>query len=139
MPLAGVQLTIQQALALCYVMGWRRTDLTTAVALMFAESGRYTKAWHDNLREDGSVASTDRGLYQINDKAHPALSDEAAYNGVANTMYAFALWERNGFAPWAAYNSGAWLKYRREARLARLRYWSWRRLRSTIVETVDGL
>jgi hypothetical protein len=139
MPLAGTRLTIEQALALCSVMGWTGTNLTTAVAVMTGESGRYTKAWHDNLAPDGSIMSTDRGLFQVNDAAHPNLSDLDAYNGVENTRYSHKLWVSQGFGPWAAFNSGAWRKFRTEVRVIRLTHpWRWRRLKSTIVDVVDN-
>jgi len=112
MPLAGVQLTIRGALALCYVAGFRGERLTTAVAIMCAESRRYIEAWHDNLAGDGTVASTDRGLFQINNKAHPTLSDKEAYNPKNNAVYAAQI-SNNGanFSPWAAYDNNAHLKF----------------------------
>lgn len=140
MPLAGVQLTIQQGLALCYNRGWRRRDLTKAVAVMTAESGRYTEAWHDNLSADGSrILSTDRGIFQLNDVAQARIDDAHAYDGVYNTMYAFKLWQANGFTPWAAFNSGRWMLYAVQVATIRLGFkWSWRRLRPTIDEVVHG-
>ncbi len=107
MPLAGEQLTYKQALALCWVVGYRKEALTTAVAVMCAESGRYVGAYHVN--DDGS---TDRGLFQINDRFHTSLSDEEAYQAKPNAAYAFDL-SKGGlnWSPWAAYNSGAHLKF----------------------------
>jgi hypothetical protein len=140
MPLAGTQLTIEQALALCNVRGWSGTDLTTAVAVMTAESGRFTGAWHDNLDPAGVIVSTDRGLFQVNDVAHPDLSDVRAYDGVKNAAYSYLLWSANGWAPWAAYNSGAWEKFRSDIRRVRLTHpWRWRRLKATIDEVVSAL
>jgi hypothetical protein len=134
-----MQLTIEQTLALCWNRGWRVPDLTTAVAVMTAESGRYTEAWHDNLDPAGEVVSTDRGLFQINDKSHPELSDAKAYDGVQNAIYAYSLWSTHGWTPWAAFNSGAWLKYRTQVRLVRLTHpYRWRKLRATIDEVVSG-
>lgn len=100
------------ALALCHHVGFRKTALNTAVAVMCAESGRYVGAWHDNLNEDGSVASTDRGLFQINNHWHPDLSDADAYCAIPNAAYAFGMSnEGANFTPWAAYNSGSYLKF----------------------------
>lgn len=105
MPLAGVQLSIKQALALCYEVGFRRFALTVAVATMTAESGRYTEAYHVN--DNGSI---DRGLFQIN-TLHP-LTDAEAFNPRRNAEYAAQLSQLGAdFTPWAAYNSGAYLKY----------------------------
>lgn len=107
MPLDGEQLSIKQALALCYVAGWRTgAGLDVAVAVMWAESGRWTKAYHVN--DDGSI---DRGLFQINDRAHPSVSDADAYDPKLNALYAWVLHRSNGWQPWAAYNSGAYKKF----------------------------
>jgi len=115
MPLEGEQLTYGWALALDYYVGWRGEDLRTSVALMCAESARYTLAWHENLSEDGTVVtSTDWGLFQINDKAHPDFELPEGYrNVIANATYAHQLWKDHGrsFNPWAAYNSGAHEKF----------------------------
>lgn len=110
--LEGEQLTLKWALALGYSVGWRGRALTTAVAVMTAESGRYTRAWHENVGDDGVVASIDRGLYQLNDKAHPSMSEAAAYHPVRNAEYAYRL--SNGGAnwtPWYAWVNGAHRKY----------------------------
>lgn len=66
--LEGEQLTIKWALALCYFVGFRGVRLVSAVALMSAESVRWTRAWNKNYdSETGALKSTDRGLFQIND------------------------------------------------------------------------
>lgn len=111
MPLAGRQLTYGWALATCYYVGWRGKDLRDAVALMCAESARYEKAYHENF-EGSAQMSTDRGLFQINDKWHQDISDEDAYNGLKNAAYAFGMWRASkGFSPWMAYESGAYQKF----------------------------
>jgi len=111
MPLAGEQLSIKEALALCHVVGFRGPKLIDAVAVMCAESGRYTEAWHDNTDENGNVLSTDRGLYQIN-TIHAGVSDDEAYDPKQNAAFAFQL-SKGGedFSPWMAYNSGAHEKF----------------------------
>jgi malate synthase len=128
MPSAGRQITTYEALALCYAVGFRSGNLTTAVALMAAESARFTGAWHVNY--PGSLQeSTDRGLFQINDKWHQDLSDSDAYDPVKNAAYAFKMSSGRWFTPWAAYNSGAYKQNVRSVRLAKVtRPWRWRRL-----------
>lgn len=112
MPLAGEQLSIKEALALCNVVGFEPKDLDVAVAVMTAESGRFTKAWHDNLDAAGMKTSTDRGLYQLNDRFHPGVSDEEAYDPKANAAYAFQLSSQGkDWTPWMAFTSGAHEKY----------------------------
>lgn len=111
MPLAGEQLTLKEALALCWVVGFRGPHLIDAVAVMCAESGRYTLAWHDNLDANDEVTSVDRGLFQIN-TIHASLSDAEAYDPLQNAAFAFQLSEQGtDFSPWAAYNSGAHEKF----------------------------
>lgn len=116
MPVTGSQIQIKWCLALCHHAGFPAKHLATAVAVMWAESGRYPMAWNENTRTlpDGSleVVSTDRGLFQINDRAHPNLSDEEAYNPLDNVSYAAGL-SRNGanWSPWVAHDSGAYLKF----------------------------
>lgn len=111
MPLAGEQLTIKEALALCHVVGFDPRDLDVAVAVMTAESGRYTEAWHDNLVE-GQVASTDRGLFQINSVHDSQISPDEAFMPKPNAIYAYQLSKGgDNWTPWAAYNSGAHEKF----------------------------
>lgn len=110
MPLAGEELTLKESLALCHVAGFDPKDLDVAVAVMCAESGRWTRAWHDNLRADGSVASTDYGLYQIN-TVHGDDPDRW-YDPTRNAEFAFQLSKKGSdWSPWAAYNSGAHEKF----------------------------
>lgn len=112
MPLAGRKLSIGWALALNHHVGFRGHELTVATALMTAESGRYTQAWHDNVDEaTGNVTSIDRGLFQINDRWHPDLSDAEAYQPIPNARYAFKMSSGKYFVPWMAYNSGAYKRY----------------------------
>lgn len=112
--LEGRQLSVGWALALCQHVGFRGKNLTNAVALMTAESGRYTRAWHENLITTNGgpsyVDSVDHGLFQINDKWHPDL--ENANDPVSNASYAFDMSSGGEhFGAWAAYDSGAYKKY----------------------------
>jgi len=111
MPLAGRQLSIGWALALCHHVGFRGHELSIAVALMTAESGRFIGAWHDNIDESGEITSTDRGLFQINDKWHPGLADEDAYQAIPNAAYAYFMSSGQFFGPWMAYVNKAHEKY----------------------------
>ena len=112
MPLAGRQLTWDSALARCYEAGWRGKPLVQAVALMCAESGRYTQAYHVNF-PGSTQESTDRGLFQINDKAHPDLPIEDAFKVHANVGFAHRLYMDSDktFRAWAAFNSGAYERF----------------------------
>jgi hypothetical protein len=109
-PLAGRQLSIGWALALCQHVGFRGKNLTIAVALMTAESGRFTEAWHENFPGSAQM-SVDRGLFQINDHYHTDLSEADAFNAVANARYAFKMSSGQYFTAWMAYVNGAHTKY----------------------------
>lgn len=108
--LAGRKLSIGWALALCYHVGFRDKNLLHAVALMCAESGRYTAAWHENII-DGEVDSVDHGLFQVNDKWHPSLKEEEWFKAIPNAAYAHEISSGQYFKAWAAYNSGAYKKF----------------------------
>lgn len=118
MPLAGKQLTFGWALALCYDVGWTRKDnLITAVAVMCAESARYPDSWHENYigvpPDELQLVSTDWGLFQINDKAHPEIEVPEILNPIQNAQKAYEIFRGRGkkFTAWAAYNSGAYEKF----------------------------
>jgi hypothetical protein len=105
-------LSIKWSLALCHHARFRGERLISAVALMWAESGRYPEAWHQNTDDDGKVTSTDRGLFQINDKWHPALTDAEAYKPIPNAEYASKISHRGQhFGPWAAYPGPRYLAF----------------------------
>jgi len=124
LPLAGTQLTFGWALALCYYVGWRGHDLETAVAVMCAESARYPDSWHDNYigvpPDELQLVSTDWGLFQINDLAHKL---ELPYHleEIPNATYAHNIYKDHGksFNAWAAYNSGAYMKFLPSVQAAR--------------------
>jgi hypothetical protein len=112
------QLSLKWALALGYWAGFRGKRLVSAVTLMWAESGRHPGAWNENLDDDGNVSSTDRGLFQINDRFHPTLKGDnttrtgPAYEVMPNAMYASDLSNRGEvFGAWAAYGGTRYLAF----------------------------
>lgn len=108
----GDLLTYHWALALAHHCGFRGQRLVTGVAVMTAESGRWTKAWHKNLDDDGVVTSIDRGLWQINSKFHPSIVWPDVYDPVANTTYAAKISNKGRYyKPWAAFTSGAYKQF----------------------------
>jgi hypothetical protein len=117
MPLAGEQLTIKEGLALCKVVGFKDQKLVTAVAVMTAESGRWTGAWHDNIGDDGTVVSVDRGLFQIN-SIHQIPGDP--YDPVINATFAAELSQGGeNWSAWAAFNSGVYERFVEGVRVVR--------------------
>lgn len=90
----------QAALAAGFAAG---TPATTAVAVALAESGGNTTA--RNRNSDGSV---DRGLWQINSKWHPEVSDAQADNPATAAQAAFRIsGSGRNWRPWAAFTRGA--------------------------------
>lgn len=102
----GPHLLPREIAKLTYEAGWKDAEkLLIAVSVCIAESNGYVRARHNNA--DGSI---DRGLWQINNLAHPGVSDSEADNPVWATRYARQLYESRGhtFNAWAAYTNGAW-------------------------------
>jgi len=84
------------------VGGWRGRQLVQAVQVVLGESGGNPKA--RNVNKNGSI---DRGLWQINNKYHPAVSDAQADDPVLATKYARKLYNSRGWAPWYGRSSYA--------------------------------
>jgi lysozyme-like protein len=77
--------------------------LRDALAVVFAESGGNCSARHKN--HNGSI---DRGLFQINDRAHPDVTDTCAYDCLCNAQAAYRI--SNGgtnWHPWATWPAAA--------------------------------
>lgn len=78
--------------------------LVVAVAVVLAESGG--KLCSKNTNTNGSH---DRGIFQINDHAHPDVSDDCAYNPFCAAPKALAISSGGtNWTPWSAYNSRAY-------------------------------
>ena len=89
-------------------------DPDTAVAVEWAEAGGDTDAKHVNA--DGSI---DRGLWQINSRFHPEVSDAQAFDAHASTDAAYRIsFGGTVFTPWAVYRNTAYLQYLDSARAA---------------------
>lgn len=90
------------------------TSQLDGLAIIAAESGRDPNAKHVNT--DGS---TDRGLWQINDKAHPDVSDATAYDPVLSTHAALSI-SKDGsdYGPWSTFTGGAYKAHLEAARVA---------------------
>jgi Lysozyme like domain len=84
----------------------------TALAIVLAESGGNTHARHVN--SDGSV---DRGLFQINDRAHPDVPDSCAYSPPCAASAAKKISKNwTDFSPWTTYTSGAYRRFLDQAK-----------------------
>lgn len=90
------------------------TSQLHGVAIIAAESGRNPDARHVNT--DGSV---DRGLWQINDKAHPGIPDLCAYDPVCATKQALHISSGGSdYTAWSTWTNGAYEKHLEAARVA---------------------
>lgn len=86
--------------------GFTGEGLRWAVAVALAESGGNTTARHVN--GSGRTASVDRGLWQINTRWHPEVTDAQAYDpaGAAKAAYAISKAGRD-WHEWSTYTNGA--------------------------------
>lgn len=118
MALAGERLSPRAIARLCWDAGWRDENLITAVCIVLQESAGFTEATHEN--NDGSM---DNGLWQINNKAHPNVTQAVAFDPAAATKVARALYKDQKFRPWAAYTTGAYMKHRDRATRGMVNMW----------------
>lgn len=111
------ELTPVQIAVVAYRAGFtEETALTRAVAVALAESGGNTLAV--NINTD-STRSRDRGLWQINDRWHPEVSDAAAFDPAQAAAATYRI--SNGgksWSPWATWTNGSATAQLGRARLA---------------------
>lgn len=87
-------------------------QIVVAIAVAMAESGCTPGA--KNVNGGGSI---DRGLWQMNSRWHPEVSDRCAYQIQCNANAAWTVSSHGGsWSPWSAYNNGSWKVYLGEAR-----------------------
>lgn len=96
-------LTAQQIAGYAQAAGFTGQGLTWAVAVALAESGGNAAAQHTNT--NGSV---DRGLWQINSRAHPEVSSAQAFDPAQAARAAFTI-SKGGtsWTPWTTAKNGA--------------------------------
>ncbi len=96
--------------------GFANRDI--AIAVILAESGGDPLA-----RNTDSPTSIDRGLWQINSKWHPQVSDECAFDPVCSTREAKRISSGGAdFSQWTAFTKGTYAQFlpRAQAALAAL-------------------
>lgn len=106
--------------------GWSSTEARSiGVAICRAESSLDDQATGYNYKKDAAgnyvldsngqriILSRDRGLFQINDKFHPACTDEMAYDPIQNIAYARKVYVDRSFTwnPWSTFTNGAYKQY----------------------------
>jgi len=87
---------------------WEQYKVMYAIAM--AESRFRPNA--TNVNKNGSI---DRGIFQVNDKFHPKLTNDLAFSFKENIDYAIKLMKRSGFTPWSAFKNGSYVKFLAEA------------------------
>ena len=106
-------LSMQQVASLWKQNGGSSSSCPTAVAVAWAESRGNPKATGRN------PGSYDRGLWQINSKWHPDVSDSCAYNAACNARNAVRISSGGTrWSPWATYNHGRHRQFMGQAKSA---------------------
>lgn len=108
-------LTPQQVAGYAKAAGFPASEIATATAVAFAESGGNPSASHRNTN-----GSTDYGLWQINTIHGSLLNQGDRNNPMDNAKMAYTVWQRAGgkWSPWATYNSQRYRTYLPQATLA---------------------
>lgn len=128
-PPVGGRYSAQNLARVAQMAGFPRKALVTAVAVALAESGGNPHARCNNYRTpSGRIScgklgpwtlSTDHGLWEINDKAHPWSARQNMDDPLANARAALRI--SNGgrsWRPWSTYVNGSWLRHLTAARRA---------------------
>ena len=93
--LHAAKLSDNEIARLLFAQGWRGDDLETAIRIVLGESGGNPRAVNVNANK-----TVDRGLWQFNDRAFPALSTADAYNPEKATAFAWSVYQKQrGFRP----------------------------------------
>lgn len=79
-------------------------DCATALSIVDAENGLWTC---DRISAPNSNGTIDRGLWQLNSRYHPFISD--CYKNTDRAYEVYTAWK--GFEAWSTYNSGKYKKY----------------------------
>jgi hypothetical protein len=95
-------------------------NLETATAVCVAESGGNPRIYYCDSHGNKGVYPPvycpgglyDRGLWQLNSKYHPDVSDTCAFRAQCNADAAYEISTRGAsFAPWAVYGSASYARY----------------------------
>lgn len=89
--------------------GFRGSDIVTATAIAFGESGGNPAAVNHNTDKH---RSTDFGLWQINNYWNPEILASGSWSNPAdNARMAYAVYREQGFKAWYAYTNGSYLAH----------------------------
>lgn len=100
------QYTLRDLRRLARQMGFRKPKVAAAIAM--AESSGDPLAVGKNRKPK----SKDRGLFQINDRWHPEVSDRCAFDARCNAREAFRISEGGrDWRQWSTWHNGAYKQY----------------------------
>lgn len=93
--------------------GFTGTDLLTAVAIAYAESGGNPNAYNPETAASAPIGKGSFGLWQIYLNAHPEFAGENLYDPQTNANAAYSIYQAAGysFSPWSTFKSGAYQAY----------------------------
>jgi len=104
--------------------GFQGDALAIVVAIAQAESGLRPLVIADNLTSGEAsvryrgdpppegVSSSDRGILQINDRWHPEVTDDEAFDPAAAFVAGYAVSHSGSdFTPWSTYKNGAYQRF----------------------------
>lgn len=96
-----------------YDAGFRDTNLITAVAIAYAESGGNPSNYNPETAAGTPSGMGSYGLWQIYRKAHPEFTGWDLNDPATNARAAYRVWVQAGksFRPWSTYQHGSHLKY----------------------------
>jgi hypothetical protein len=86
---------------------------STAGAIAKAES-----CLNPNATLTNTNGSKDRGLWQLNNKFYPLISDTCAYDRICSTRQMLTIYRDAGWSRWAAYNNQTYKQFLSEANQA---------------------
>jgi hypothetical protein len=99
--------------------GFNGQDLTTAVAVAYAESSGNPNAYNPETAAGTPKGQGSYGLWQIYLKAHPEYNGQNLFDPQTNANAAYAIYAAAGdtFSPWSTYaaGTGAFTNYLEQA------------------------
>lgn len=107
----------REASKILWDAGWLNAEnLMIMVAVAWAESNLFTKAWNFNPPTSSMPkGSYDWGWLQLNDGGRQGEEQTKfkamAFDPVRATAFARPMYEARSFSPWYAYKNGAWEKF----------------------------
>lgn len=97
--------------------GFSGPDLTTAVAICYAESGGNPNAYNPETQAGAPEGKGSYGLWQIYLFKHPEFEGQNLYDPQTNANAAFSIYTASGqdFSAWTTFDSGKYTAYLTQA------------------------